>query len=177
MGALTYSIQKATNLRAREYSGGHSGEITLAGKSKQLKDSGGLLSLVLELLGAIAIRLLQRYFKSWRSTLIVKLQNPSGSCAALARKAVPKDRNTLLDRPDHRSEISPQNAESEKPYQKGVVALFKNYHERVDPRQMSPARRSSGVLHRLFFSVSGSGATGGIRTYLRWQRSRATEDN
>jgi hypothetical protein len=30
--------------------------------------------LVLELLGAVAIRLVQRYFKSWRSTLIVKLK-------------------------------------------------------------------------------------------------------
>jgi membrane protein len=101
----------------------HSGEIKLAGKSKQLKDSGGLLSLVLELFGAIAIRLLQRYLKLWRSTLIVKLQNPPESSEGLPRKAVPKDRNTLLD---HRSEISPQNAESEKPYQKGVVALFQN---------------------------------------------------
>jgi hypothetical protein len=98
-----------------------SGEIKLAGKSKQLKDSGGLLSLVLELLGAIAIRLLQRYLKLWRSTLIVKLQNPLES-ANLSRKAVPKERNTLLD---HRSDISPQNGEPEKPYQKGVVALFK----------------------------------------------------
>jgi hypothetical protein len=32
--------------------------------------------LVLELLGAVAIRLVQRYFKSWRSTLMVKLHNP-----------------------------------------------------------------------------------------------------
>jgi len=69
-----------------------SGEIKLAGKSKQLKDSGGLLSLVLELLGAIAIRLLQRYFKLWRSTLIVKLPNPPESSASLPRKAVPKER-------------------------------------------------------------------------------------
>jgi hypothetical protein len=46
VGALTYFVQKA-DLRAREYSGAdhHSGEIKLAGKSKQLKDSGGLLSL------------------------------------------------------------------------------------------------------------------------------------
>ena len=64
VGALTYFVQKS-NLRGREYSGAdhHSGEIKLAGKSKQLKDSGGVLSLVLELLGAIAIRLLQRYLE------------------------------------------------------------------------------------------------------------------
>ena len=48
----------------------------LAAKSKQPKSRGGLLSLVLELLGAVAIRLVQRYLKSWSSTLIVKLNNP-----------------------------------------------------------------------------------------------------
>src|SRR6476660_69676 len=45
-------------------------EIKPTGKSKQRKDQGGLLSLVVELLGAVAISLVQRYFKSWRSTLI-----------------------------------------------------------------------------------------------------------
>jgi uncharacterized BrkB/YihY/UPF0761 family membrane protein len=42
---------------------------------------------------------------------------------------------------------------------------------------MSPARRGAGVLHRLFFSAPGAGAPGGIRTDLRCQRSRQTEDN
>ena len=51
-------------------------EIRPVRKPEQLKDQGGLLSLVLELLGAVAIRLVQRYFKSWRSTLMVKLHNP-----------------------------------------------------------------------------------------------------
>ena len=48
-------------------------EMRPARRSEHLKDQGGLLSLVLELLGAVAISLVQRYFKSWRSTLIVKL--------------------------------------------------------------------------------------------------------
>jgi hypothetical protein len=81
---------------------------------------------VLELLGAVAIRLVQRYFKSWRSTLIVRLQNPPEhqiSAVGLPRKAAPKDSNSL---PDHRSERSPEKVESEKPYQKGIAALFKN---------------------------------------------------
>jgi hypothetical protein len=38
-------------------------EIRLVRKSEQPKDQGGLLSLALELLGATAIRLVQRYFK------------------------------------------------------------------------------------------------------------------
>jgi hypothetical protein len=54
----------------------HSGKIKPADKSKLRENRDGLLSLVLELLGAVAIRLVQRYFKSWRSTLIVRLHNP-----------------------------------------------------------------------------------------------------
>jgi membrane protein len=102
------------------------GDIRQVGKSKQRKDRGGLVSLVLELLGAVAINLVQRYFKSWRSTLIVKLHNttePQLSSSGLSTKAVPKGGKSL---PDHRSEISPGKAESEKPYQEGIVALFKN---------------------------------------------------
>jgi membrane protein len=93
-------------------------EIRPARKPEQLKDQGGLLSLALELLGAVAIRLMQRYFKSWRSTLMVKLHNPPEPQLS-PTKAVPKAGNSL---PEHRSEIP----ESDKPYQKGIVALFKN---------------------------------------------------
>jgi hypothetical protein len=104
----------------------HPGESKSSAKSKQRKEKGGLLSLVLELLGAVAISLVQRYFKSWRSTLIVRHRNPPEpelSFADLSRKVMPKNGNRL---PDHRIETSPEKAESEKPYQKSVVALFKN---------------------------------------------------
>src|SRR5580704_1839357 len=49
----------------REASHG-SEEIRPVRKPERLKDQGGLLSLVLELLGAVTIRLVQRYFKSDR---------------------------------------------------------------------------------------------------------------
>jgi membrane protein len=104
----------------------HSREIKPADKSTQRENQGGLLSLGLELLGAVAIRLVQRYFKSWRSTLIVKLHNPPEPklpSPGLPSKAASKDCPSL---PDHRSEISSDKAEAEKPYQKGIVALFKN---------------------------------------------------
>src|ERR1700758_4585788 len=45
-------------------------------KSERPKDKIGLLSLALELLGAIAIKLVYRYLKSWSSGLIVRLKNP-----------------------------------------------------------------------------------------------------
>jgi membrane protein len=79
--------------------------------------------LVLELFGAIAIRLVQRYLKTWRSTLMVKLQNPSESSVGLPRKTGPKALNDLSG---HGSGISAEEVESEKPYRKGIVAIFKN---------------------------------------------------
>src|SRR5208283_2889101 len=102
----------------------HSGKITLASKSKQPKSGRGLLALTLELLGAVAIRLMQRHLKAWSSTLIVALKSPEArSSAALPSRTAPKDLHKLSD---HRSKISPEKVESEKPYQKGIVALFKN---------------------------------------------------
>jgi membrane protein len=102
-----------------------SGEITLTSRSKQPKSGGGLLSLALELLGAVAIRLLQRNLKSWSSTLIVRIKNPPElqlSSAGFPRKAALKDSHN----PSDQIEASLEKVESEKPYQKGIVALFKN---------------------------------------------------
>jgi Virulence factor BrkB len=102
------------------------GEIKPTGKSKQRKDRGGLLSLVVELLGAVAISLGQRSFKSWRSTLIASLHNqahPKLSSSDLPGKITPKHSNSLSD---HGSETLPAETESEKPYQKSILALFKN---------------------------------------------------
>jgi membrane protein len=104
----------------------HSGEITLATKTKQPKGGGGLFSLAVELLGAVAIRLLQRYLKSWSSTLIVTLNNPPtgrSSSEGVPSKTAPKEFSNLSDR---RSEISLKKFEADKPYTKSVVALFKN---------------------------------------------------
>ena len=84
-----------------------SGDIKPAGKSKQRQDQGGLLSLVLELLGAVAISLVQRYFKSWRSTLIVKLHHPPEPKLSSTDLPKPSDRHSL---PDHGSETSPEMA-------------------------------------------------------------------
>ena len=59
----------------------------------QLQEALKLLSLALELLGAVAIRLAQRYLKSWNSTLMVRLRNPPElqlSSAGLPIKAASK---------------------------------------------------------------------------------------
>ena len=53
----------------------HSEKIRLASRQKQPKSGGGLFSLALELLGAVAMRLMQRYLKTWSSTLILALKD------------------------------------------------------------------------------------------------------
>jgi membrane protein len=96
-----------------------------AGKSKPAKAQGSLLSLVLELLGAVAIRLGQRYFKAWRSELLARIEHPpdlTSSSASLPAKAMPN----VDSSPDHRSEVPGERVEPETPYSKGIIALFKN---------------------------------------------------
>jgi membrane protein len=96
-----------------------------AGKYKPEKAQGGLLSLVLELLGAVAIRLGQRYFKAWRSELLARIEDPpdlAPPTAGLPDKTAPKDGDSL---PDYRNEVILRD-KTDKPYSKGVVALFQN---------------------------------------------------
>jgi membrane protein len=96
-----------------------------AGKSKPEKAQGGLLSLVLELLGAVAISLGQRYFKAWRSELLARIEDPpdlAPPTAGLPDKTAPKDGDSL---PDYRNEVVLRD-KTDKPYSKGVVALFQN---------------------------------------------------
>jgi membrane protein len=94
--------------------------------ARQAKSQRGILSLALELFGAIAIKLVQRYLISWRSTLIARLQNPEKPELAsrpLPDKTAPKNFSDLSG--DH-SGILPETLDSETHYQKGIVALFKN---------------------------------------------------
>jgi hypothetical protein len=81
-----------------------------------------LLPLALELVGAVAIRLLQRYFKTWKAALIVTLKDQERRTSA-----GPAAKDPLKDA-DHPPgvEISPETIEEDKPHQKGIVALFKN---------------------------------------------------
>jgi membrane protein len=101
-------------------------KIVPADKSKRGKARGGLLSLMLELLGAVALRLGQRYFKAWRAELLARIENPPQptlSSTGLPAKATPNDLDNL---PDRRNEIPRKRVEPEKRYSKGIVALFKN---------------------------------------------------
>jgi hypothetical protein len=94
-------------------------KITLA--YRQRKSGGGLLSLAFELLGAVAIRLLQRYFKTWSSTLIVALKDAEPrTSAGLHGKTPPK---VFIISPSSKYH---QRRLRGKALQEGIVALFKN---------------------------------------------------
>jgi hypothetical protein len=99
----------------------------LTSKSKQPESGRGLLSLTLELLGAVAIRLLQRHLKAWSSTLIADLKKPEArSSAVLLGGTAPKDFNNLYD---YQSKISPEHVESEKPYQKRYRGAIQKHRQ------------------------------------------------
>jgi len=92
--------------------------------SIRAKSGGGLLSLAIELLLAVAISLVQRSFKAWSSSLLATLRDPQPhSFRGLPARTAPKELGKLSD---HHSEILPERVESKKPYQKGIVALLKN---------------------------------------------------
>ncbi|MBV9643867.1 MAG: YihY/virulence factor BrkB family protein [Verrucomicrobia bacterium] len=104
----------------------HAGEIAPVSKFERSRSGGGLLPLALELLGAVVIRLVRRYLKSWSSRLIVRLENSPGpklSSGGLGDKIGPRSSNTLSD---HRSETPSEQITKGEPYQKGIVSLFKN---------------------------------------------------
>jgi len=89
------------------------------------KRERGILSLALELVAAIAVRLTQRCFKSWRSRLIENIENTRNAQAA--RESIPEAAPRRPGRlPDAEAEKSPEKLELEKDYEKGIVALFKN---------------------------------------------------
>lgn len=99
-------------------------KIRVTGKSKPEKEHGGILSLALELLGAVAIKLGQRYFKTWRSELLARMDNPPSLTLSPSPLQTGTKSNVLGTLPDHRGE--PPEVGTEKVYSKSIVALFKN---------------------------------------------------
>jgi YihY family inner membrane protein len=92
--------------------------------TKHAKSGRGILSLAIELLGAVAISLAQRYVKSWRSALLVQIKNsPDRSeSSSSSSKTGP---SALPELPDG-TETASEKPAAEKSYPRGVVALFKN---------------------------------------------------
>jgi membrane protein len=92
--------------------------------TKHVKGGRGILSLAIELLGAVAISLAQRYAKSWSSSLMAQIKN-----APDARKFPSPSVGTELgarSERQERSETAPEKPAAKKLYPKSVVALLKN---------------------------------------------------
>jgi membrane protein len=104
----------------------HTGEITPASKTKHSKNSGGILSLATELLVAVAIRLAQRYLRSWRSVLMAGLENSEESRASSGSRSIKTARKAFGELHDQRSETPLEKLEPDKSYQRSIVALFKS---------------------------------------------------
>jgi membrane protein len=85
--------------------------------TRQPKSGGGLLSLAFELLGAVAIRLMQRYFKTWSSTLIVALKD-----AEPRTPAAPQGKTPFKEFPHQLG----METSSGTPYRKSIAALLQN---------------------------------------------------
>jgi membrane protein len=119
--------RRRTNLQGKDQGKNHyAREIRPASKFRQPKSRGRLLSLAVELLGAVAIRLLRRYLKSWSSTLVARLKNPPDPelhSGGVSGQNLPKTSDDLLN---HQSEALPEKIDDREPYQKGIVPLFKN---------------------------------------------------
>jgi len=131
VGWLLYHVplKRRTNVQGEDQGTNHySREIALGSKPGRSKSRGGglLLSLAVELLGAVAISLLRRYLKSWSSTLSARLKNqpnPELHSGRVSGKNLPKVSNDLSN---HRSETLPEKVDDREPYQRGIVPLFQN---------------------------------------------------
>jgi membrane protein len=96
-----------------------------SGRVKVSEGGPGILSLGFELLGAVAIRLAQRYAKSWSSGLMAQLENSAE--APTVPPSLTDAGTSTLARPPFQSEAADEKLwGAEKSYSKGVIALFKN---------------------------------------------------
>jgi hypothetical protein len=91
----------------------------------QVSEGGpGILSLGFELLGAVAIRLAQRYAKSWSAGLVAQLKS-SPDVPTVPRSLTDPGTSTLA-RPPTQSEAASEELWEKKSYSKGIIGLFKN---------------------------------------------------
>jgi len=99
-------------------------------RSRRVKVSEGgpgILSLGFELLGAVAIRLAQRYAKSWSAGLVAQLK--SSPDVPTAPRSLTDPGTSTLARPPSQSEPVDEKLRAEKSYLKGVIAPFEEYSQ------------------------------------------------
>ena len=126
----TWLISRFSQKRQKAFAGvsekatkSHRGQV----RSDPIKVSGGgpgILSLGFELLGAVAIRLAQRYAKSWSAGLMAQIKNSPD--VPPVPPSLPEDGTNTVARPPSQSEAAGEKLCEKKSYSKGVLAIFKN---------------------------------------------------
>lgn len=103
----------------------HQRESTLTSQSKHQKDRRGILSLATELLVAVAIKLGQRYLKSWRSAFIARLENSPQSPSSSQGFSITTVPSAFSEPKVQRFEDPPEKLKPSKSHQNNIVSLFK----------------------------------------------------
>src|SRR6478672_298647 len=106
VGVIGWLLTRLLRKRRRTYvtsiekAEGHpSQRINSLPATKHPKSGRGILSLAIELLGAVAISLAQRYARSWRSALMVQIKD-SPYRSEFSTSATETDPNALPELPD-----------------------------------------------------------------------------
>lgn len=115
--------QKTRTDKSQEAHKSHSKPIK-ADRAKVSESGPGILSLGFELLGAVAIRLAQRYAKSWSAALVAQLK--SSADVPTVPRSLTDTGTSIVASPPPQSENASEKFLEEKSYSKGILALFKN---------------------------------------------------
>ena len=125
------------------------------------------MSLGFDLLGAVVIRLIERYAKSWSAGLVAQLK--SSTDVPAAGPSFADDRTSTLARAPSQSGLADEKPREEKVYSKGVIALFKN--TAAEWMEDKCPQLGAALAYFTVFSLAppGGGASGGFWTYL-WEQ-------
>jgi membrane protein len=96
-------------------------------RTDRIKVSGGgpgILSLGFELFGAVAIRLAQRYAKSWSAGLMAQIK--SSPDVSTVPRSLPEPGTNTVPRLPSQPEARADKLREKRSYSKGIFALFKN---------------------------------------------------
>ena len=115
--------QRALSVISEKADKSHSKPIR-ADRVKAPERGHGILSLGFELLGAVAIRLAQRYAKSWSAGLVAQLKGATDM--PTVPRSLTDTGTSILARAPSQSEVAREKLSEQKSYSKGILALFKN---------------------------------------------------
>ena len=115
--------QRALSVISEKADKSHSKSIR-ADRVKVPERGSGILSLGFELLGAVALRLAQRYAKSWSAGLVAQIKGAADM--PTVPRSLTDTGTSILARAPSQSEVACEKLSEQKSYSKGILAIFKN---------------------------------------------------